>query len=88
MIRSMSREEALPPVTLSEYAGVRSLHLGSPWIQGSMRIREPQRIELEYVQRMLASLLWLPTEALGQGHENVLLFQFLNYKLQYFQLDQ
>jgi spermidine synthase len=63
----MSAEEDLPPVTLSEAAGVRSLHLGSPWIQGSMRIREPRRIELEYVQRMLASLLWLPTEALGQA---------------------
>jgi spermidine synthase len=24
-------------------------------------------VELDYVQRMLASLLWLPTEALGAG---------------------
>lgn len=57
----------LAPATLSEYQGVRSLHLGTPWIQGSMRIAKPLYIELEYVQRMLASLLWLPTEALGQG---------------------
>ena len=49
------------PVTLSEYDGVRSLHLGTPWIQGSMRIAKPERIELDYVQRMLASLLWLPS---------------------------
>ncbi|MBU6259475.1 MAG: spermidine synthase [Burkholderiales bacterium] len=57
----------LPPVTLSELDGVRYLHLGSIWIQGAMRIRKPQQVVLDYVQRMLASLLWLPTEALGDG---------------------
>jgi spermidine synthase len=57
----------LPPALLSEYQGVRSLHLGSTWIQGSMRIAKPDHVELEYVQRMLAALLWLPTEQLGQG---------------------
>ncbi|MFY7854811.1 MAG: spermidine synthase [Rubrivivax sp.] len=60
-------DRELPPVTLSEHEGVRYLHLGSVWVQGAMRIRRPQAIELVYVQRMLASLLWLPTEALGQG---------------------
>ncbi len=58
---------ALPPVTLSEFDGVRYLHLGSVWVQGAMRIARPQRVELDYVQRMLASLLWLPAEALGEG---------------------
>jgi spermidine synthase len=57
----------LPPVTVSEADGVRYLHLGSIWIQGAMRIRKPQHLELDYVQRMLASLLWLPSDALGQG---------------------
>jgi spermidine synthase len=57
----------LPPVTISEHDGVRYLHLGSIWIQGGMRIRKPDVVELDYVQRMLASLLWLPTETLGQG---------------------
>ena len=57
----------LPPVTLSEHDGVRYLHLGSIWIQGAMRMRRPQVVELDYVRRMLASLLWLPTEALGSG---------------------
>jgi spermidine synthase len=56
------------PVTLSEADGVRYLHLGSIWVQGAMRIRKPQWVELDYVQRMLASLLWLPSDALGQGH--------------------
>lgn len=57
----------LPDVTLSEEDGVRYLHLGTPWIQGGMRIRSPQVVEIDYVQRMLASLLWLPTAELGQG---------------------
>ncbi len=58
---------ALPPVTLSEECGVRYLHLGSIWIQGGMRIRKPQVVEIDYVQRMLASLLWLPSADLGEG---------------------
>lgn len=57
----------LPPVTLSEHEGVRYLHLGTVWIQGGMRMRQPQVVEIDYVQRMLASLLWLPSAALGQG---------------------
>ncbi len=64
----MKREPVdLPPVTLSEEGGVRYLHLGSIWIQGGMRIRKPQVVEIDYVQRMLASLLWLPTDRLGEG---------------------
>ncbi len=58
----------LPPVTLSEHEGVRYLHLGSIWVQGGMRIGKPQVVEIDYVQRMLASLLWLPSASLGQGH--------------------
>jgi spermidine synthase len=57
----------LPAVTLSEHDGVRYLHLDSIWIQGGMRIDKPQVVEIDYVQRMLASLLWLPSETLGQG---------------------
>jgi spermidine synthase len=58
----------LPAVTLSEEGGVRYLHLDSIWIQGGMRIKKPQVVEIDYVQRMLAALLWLPTEHLGLGH--------------------
>jgi len=57
----------LPPVTLSEEDGVRYLHLGTIWIQGGMRMAKPQVVEIDYVQRMLASLLWLPSSALGKG---------------------
>jgi len=64
---SRRRALALPAVTLSEDDGVRYLHLDSIWIQGGMRIRKPQVVAIDYVQRMLASLLWLPAEALGEG---------------------
>ena len=57
----------LPPVTLSEEEGVRYLHLGTIWIQGGMRIGKPQVVAIDYVQRMLASLLWLDPDTLGQG---------------------
>ncbi len=63
-----TRARSLPAVTLSEHDGVRFLHLDSIWIQGGMRIRKPQVVEIDYVQRMLASLLWLPSDALGRGH--------------------
>jgi spermidine synthase len=59
--------DELPPVTVSEYEGVRYLHLGSIWVQGAMRIRKPQVVELDYVQRMLAPLLWRAPEHWGQG---------------------
>jgi spermidine synthase len=59
--------KTLPEVTVSESDGVRFLHLGSIWVQGAMRIRKPQVVELEYVQRMLASLLWLASGEIGHG---------------------
>lgn len=66
----MSRITAndLPMVTVSEYAGVRYLHLDTPWVQGAMRLSKPDAIELEYVRRMLASLLWKPSDELQEGH--------------------
>lgn len=64
--RNAARNQAprLAPATLSEYRGVRSLHLGTPWIQGSMRISQPLKLELEYVRRMFACLLLLSQERL------------------------
>lgn len=58
----------LAGATVSEHEGVRYLHLGTPWVQGAMRLRTPQRLELEYVQRMMAWMLWLEPEMLGEGH--------------------
>jgi spermidine synthase len=50
--------------TLSEFDGVRFFHLDSIWVQGAMRIRKPNQLELEYVQRMMAWLLWRDIDAL------------------------
>ena len=61
-------QHELPEVTISEFDGVRSLHLGTIWVQGAMRIARPDHLELEYVQRMMAALLWLPSAQLGAGH--------------------
>ena len=58
----------LAGATMSEFDGVRYLHLGTDWVQGAMRIRSPRKLELEYVQRMMAWLLWRPSEALAHGH--------------------
>jgi|GEM_PF-22604 len=49
---------ALPEVTISEDGQARYLHLGTPWVQGSMRLDAPFDIDLDYVQRMMAWLLF------------------------------
>jgi spermidine synthase len=66
---TMPRKPAktLPDVTLSENGEVRFLHLGTEWIQGSMIIAAPFVIELDYVQRMMAWLLFVePTSVMGR----------------------
>ena len=64
--RRSPRSLALPEVNFSEDGEIRYLHLASPWIQGSMWIDRPYEIELEYVQRMMAWLLFsAPTEVAG-----------------------
>ncbi|WP_374359463.1 spermidine synthase [Pseudoduganella danionis] len=49
-----------PPATITEFQGVRSLHLGTSWVQGAMRIAKPDQIELEYIQMMMMWLLFNP----------------------------
>ena len=66
--RASRRAPSLAPATLSEFDGVRYLHLGTDWVQGAMRIRKPRQLELEYIQRMMAWLLWRPTALLDHGH--------------------
>lgn len=51
---------ALPPVSLSEVNGVRYLHLGTPWVQGAMRIAKPLKLELDYIRRMMVWMLLRP----------------------------
>jgi spermidine synthase len=50
---------ALPEVNFSEEGPVRHLHLGSEWIQGSMLVAAPNLLVHEYIQRMMAWLLFV-----------------------------
>ena len=63
-----ARESDLPEATISEQDGVRYLHLDTPWVQGAMSLRQPRVLVLEYVQRMMAWMLWRAPEQLTQGH--------------------
>lgn len=63
-----ARKASLPEATISEINGVRYLHLDTPWVQGAMDIHKPRAVVLEYVQRMLAWMLWRPQEQLARGH--------------------
>jgi spermidine synthase len=61
--RRRTGPQTLPEVTLSEDGVVRFLHLGTEWIQGSMIIDAPFAIELDYVQRMMAWLLFVEPDS-------------------------
>ena len=55
--------------TVSEQSGVRYLHFESPWIQGAMDLKHPDRLVLSYTQQMMAWLLFLQPgkdEVIGQ----------------------
>lgn len=66
----MSRKKniELPEVNFSEDGDIRYLHLATEWIQGSMFIDKPYDIELEYVQRMMAWLLFMPEPDVKGAH--------------------
>ena len=63
-----SSSSASSQVNLSESDGVRYLHLGTEWVQGSMRLDAPFDIDLEYVQRMMAWLLFVPAPSVAGRH--------------------
>ena len=45
---------------ISEQHGFRTLHFGSEWVQGRMRISRPADLALGYAQDMCAALLFTP----------------------------
>jgi spermidine synthase len=59
---------SLPEVNFSDLGDVRYLHLGTEWVQGSMRLDAPFEIELEYVQRMMAWLLFVDDAGVAKRH--------------------
>lgn len=58
----------LPEVNFSDHGDIRYLHLGTEWIQGSMRMDAPYDIDLEYVQRMMAWLLFVDPQTVPARH--------------------
>jgi spermidine synthase len=87
--RTQTDPHALPEVSISEDGEVRFLHLGTEWIQGSMLIDSPFEIELEYVQRMMAWLLFVEPDTvskrramqLGLGSAALTKFHFKKLKM-------
>ncbi|MDM0075815.1 spermidine synthase [Variovorax sp. J2P1-59] len=59
---------SLPEVNFSDWGDVRYLHLGTEWVQGSMKLDAPFEIELEYVQRMMAWLLFVDAASVPKRH--------------------
>jgi spermidine synthase len=64
----MAKNEVInhPEVNFSEEGPIRHLHLGSEWIQGSMLLDAPQVLVHEYIQRMMAGLLFIDPASLGE----------------------
>ena len=66
-MKKKNTSPTLAPATISEFDGVRYLHLGTPWVQGAMRIRQSLKLELEYIQRMMVWTLFRPSAELARG---------------------
>jgi spermidine synthase len=64
----MAKKETLtlPEVNFSEEGPIRHLHLGSEWIQGSMLVDAPNVLVHEYIQRMMAWLLFIDPATVAQ----------------------
>lgn len=61
-------EPVLPEVNFSDHGDIRYLHLGTEWVQGSMWLDKPFEIQLEYVQRMMAWLLFVDPATVPRRH--------------------
>jgi spermidine synthase len=60
------KRPSLPEVNFSDEGPVRHLHLGTEWIQGSMRMNAPTALVHEYIQRMMGWLLFVEPESVPQ----------------------
>lgn len=67
-MNARSSAASSPEVNFSDQGDVRYLHLGTEWVQGSMLLDRPFDIELEYVQRMMAWLLFVEPDSVAQRH--------------------
>jgi len=62
------RTHTFPEVHYADDGPVRHLHLGTPWIQGSMYLEDPLGLVHEYVQRMMAWLLFVEPASVKDRH--------------------
>jgi spermidine synthase len=62
------RTPHLPEVNFSDEGPLRHLHLGTEWIQGSMLMDAPTVLFHEYIQRMMAWLLFVEPDSVPQRH--------------------
>jgi len=76
------------PIDIREQSGIRTLHFGSEWIQGAMRIARPWNLELNYTKEMMTSLLLrkerhFPRKVLliGLGAASLTKFLYRNFPL-------
>ena len=49
--------EVASSIDIRESEGVRTLHFGSEWVQGAMRVARPWNLELEYTRAMIFPLI-------------------------------
>jgi len=63
-----SRRMTFPEVNFSDHGDIRYLHLGTEWVQGSMQMDRPFDIQLDYVQRMMAWLLFVDPALVAKRH--------------------
>ena len=70
-------------ISFSEQDGLRFLHFGSPWVQGAMRISNPDALALAYVRDMMAWLMLLdpPAEILQLGLGAAALTRFCHRRM-------
>lgn len=57
---------SLADPNFSDERHVRHLHLGTPWIQGSMYLQDSLGLVHEYIQRMMAWLLFVEPDSVAQ----------------------
>jgi len=57
------RNNTLPEVNFSDQGSLRHLHLGTQWIQGSMDMDRPTALVHEYIERMMAWLLFVEPDS-------------------------
>jgi spermidine synthase len=60
--------QLLPEPNFKDRDGLRSLHLGTEWKMGLMRLAAPDALQFEYTRQMMAGLLFVDPDSVAQRH--------------------